>query len=128
MVFNRSIVWYIVFFMILGGCLFQVKYTVLDLENTHRSLRRLILQKYEEIHMLNAEWAYLNDPARLQALSNKYLHLKPIRGDQIVAYIDLQNSGLGEYDRVRLNDLLAHPEKNQLEIHKQSSLGNKVIE
>ncbi|MDR0633003.1 MAG: hypothetical protein LBF84_02595 [Holosporales bacterium] len=87
--------------VILGllAALFQVKYTVLDLENEHKALRRAIHEKQEELHVLNAEWAYLNDPERLFALSKKHLQLRPIRGQQIVAYSDLQNSGFGEYDR-----------------------------
>jgi hypothetical protein len=97
----------------IGGLLavlFQIKYTVLDLEGEYKKLRALIREKQEDLHVLNAEWAYLNDPDRLLKLSKKYLNLRPIRGQQIVAYECLQNSGLGEYDR---EGLLAIINKSQ---------------
>lgn len=103
---GRSALFFSVLLLALGAILFQVKYTVLDLENAHRRLRRQIEQEYEKIHILKAEWAYLNDPARLQSLAKKHLKLAPISGAQLVAYADLQNSGLGEYDRSQLNTIL----------------------
>jgi hypothetical protein len=93
-------------FLCLGVVLFQVKYTVADLESLHKSLRKEILTKSEELHTLNAEWAYLNDPARLQSLAQKYLTLSPIRGEQVIPYSELKNSGLGEYDRKKLNSII----------------------
>jgi cell division protein FtsL len=109
------------FFVILSllAALFQVKYTVLDLENEHRTLRRAIKEKQEELHVLNAEWAYLNDPERLFALSKKHLQLRPIRGQQIVAYGDLQNSGLGEYDREELAAIVVEKKTPKQEEKKQ---------
>jgi hypothetical protein len=87
--------------------LFQVKYTVVDLENLHKSLKKQILTNSEELHILNAEWAYLNDPARLLALMKKYLSsLSPIKGTQEFSFCELENSGLGEYDRQKLDSII----------------------
>lgn len=108
---GRAVLIYSAIFILLGIILFQVKYTVLDLENMHKQLRRDIAQEYEAIHVLNAEWAYLNDPARLKTLAAKHLSLAPITGQQLVSYADLQNSGLGEYDRTQLNQILAGGKK-----------------
>ncbi|GHS93102.1 hypothetical protein AGMMS49949_06010 [Alphaproteobacteria bacterium] len=95
------------FFALLGVLLFRIKYTVADLETTHKALRHAILNKSEEIHVLNAEWTFLNEPTRLRELAKKYLpHLKPIRGEQILPFDAFQNSGLGEYDRKELEDVL----------------------
>ncbi|MDR2464632.1 MAG: hypothetical protein LBD36_03440 [Holosporales bacterium] len=87
----------------LGIILFQVKYTVSDLENTHKSLKREILAKTEELHILNAEWAYLNAPSRLQKLADKYLKLSPITSEQIVSYDDVKKSDFGNNNEI-LND------------------------
>jgi cell division protein FtsL len=84
------------------AALFQTKYTVLDLENEHAKLRASLRESQERLHVLRAEWACLNDPERLFKLSKKHLALRPIHGKQIIAYKDLQNSGMGEYDRERL--------------------------
>jgi hypothetical protein len=87
--------------------LFQVKYTVSDLENVHKSLKRQILASSEELHVLNAEWAYLNDPSRLRTLAQKYLkELVPIKGEQETSFGSLKNSGLGEYDRQKLDSIV----------------------
>jgi hypothetical protein len=87
--------------------LFQVKYTVSDLENMHKSLKKQILANSEELHVLNAEWAYLNDPSRLSTLVQKYLKdLVPIKGEQETSFSSLKNSGLGEYDRQRLDSIV----------------------
>lgn len=94
--------------VILGVTLFQIKYTVADLENTHQRLKRAICAKNEEIHVLNAEWAYLTGSARLQELARKHLpRLSPIKGDQVVPYSQIQNSGLGEQDNSGTYDRLA---------------------
>lgn len=100
-----------IFLMVLGWTLFHVKYTVVDLENAHRSLRKSILSKSEELHVLNAEWTFLNNPERLKDLAKRHLKLEPIRGEQRVSYSDVQNSGLGEYDRKGLQDVLQNPPK-----------------
>jgi hypothetical protein len=87
--------------------LFQVKYTVSDLENVHKSLKKQILTISEELHVLNAEWAYLNDPSRLRILVQKYLKdLFPIKGEQEISFSSLKNSGLGEYDRQKLDSIV----------------------
>lgn len=103
--------------ILLGVVLFQIKYTVADLESTHQQLKQAICSKNEEIHVLNAEWAYLNGTARLQELVRKYLpKLKPVKGNQVVPYAHVQNSGLGEnngneYDREALDRLVDKAQK-----------------
>lgn len=56
-----------------GIVLFRIKYEVVDLENRHIQILKSIHSTKESIHLLNAEWAHLTDPARIQRLSAKYL-------------------------------------------------------
>ena len=58
-----------------------------DVEATAQQLRGLKAQIAEErdnITILNAEWAHLNRPERLQELARRYLKLEPLRSEQIV--------------------------------------------
>lgn len=86
-----------VFFAGMGWVLFHVKYTVVELESEHRNLRKEILAKSEELHVLKAEWTFLNNPERLKKLAGQYLHLEPIRGDQWVTLAEVQKNGLDFY-------------------------------
>ncbi|TDI66694.1 MAG: hypothetical protein E2O90_04590 [Alphaproteobacteria bacterium] len=68
---------------VVGFGLFQVKYKVQNLEDDLRRLNAAITAEQEQLHVLSAEWAYLNHPARLQELSARYLPLRPPTVDQI---------------------------------------------
>lgn len=64
--------------------LFQIKLAVQDLEGRLMTLDRALLKSETEIHVLRAEWAYLNRPERLARLAASYLDLAPLRAGQIV--------------------------------------------
>jgi hypothetical protein len=68
-----------------GLGLFQLKYQVMNLEQHHHRIRRTIAETKEAIHILKAEWAYLNDPKRLQVLCERYLPVSSIQGSQLVS-------------------------------------------
>ncbi len=68
-----------------GSSIFYIKYQVLDLESSLLGVQREIYRAQESMHLLNAEWAYLNEPKRLQKLAAHHLDLKPARPMQLVA-------------------------------------------
>jgi len=80
---GRVTLFWILLAAVVGFGLFQVKYKVQNLEDDLRRLNALITAEQEQLHVLNAEWAYLNHPARLQELSAQYLPLRPPTVDQI---------------------------------------------
>jgi hypothetical protein len=57
---------------------------VRGLEVQVRGIDRAILVNQEAIHVLNAEWAYLNQPARLDDLGRRLLRLAPLRGERVI--------------------------------------------
>lgn len=63
-----------------------------------RELARLnaeIAKEGEAIRVLKAEWSYLNQPERLQALARKHLALAPTNPNQIVVLASLPLRGEG---------------------------------
>lgn len=61
-----------------GYGLFQVKYQVVSLEEELARLNAATLREQNQIHVLEAEWSYLNQPQRLEELNERFVHLKPI--------------------------------------------------
>ena len=63
--------------------LFLLKYEVQDLEREIVRLNGAIVDNREAVHVLETEWSYLNDPARLAKLATQYLGLKAVTPTQI---------------------------------------------
>ena len=73
----------------IGFGLFQLKYQVQKHEEQLARLNRQILESQEAIHVLQAEWSYLNQPDRIEALARKYLALQPLAGKQFGSFDEL---------------------------------------
>ncbi len=65
--------------------LFKTSYEVQSLEGDLRGLNRSILREQDSIRVMHAEWAFLNQPSRLQALSDQFTKLRPIAPMQMIA-------------------------------------------
>ena len=77
----------------LGGGLYKVKHGVSDLEKDLRMVRAQIEHAQESIHLLRAEWVYLNNPHRLEELNKKYLKLKPVETIQMASLRSIPSRG-----------------------------------
>jgi hypothetical protein len=66
-----------------GFAMFKVKYEVQELDDELVRVNKQIVADRDAIHVLNAEWSFLNQPARLADLSRKYLNLQPIGTAQL---------------------------------------------
>ncbi len=95
-----AIVWVVVL-ALLGIGLFQVKYDVQSKERELREVRRQIEANYNAIHVLQAEWSYLNDPLRLADLTRRHTGLVPTTPGQIGDFASLP---------LRIEDLPLTPE------------------
>lgn len=69
--------------VIAGGVLFTIAFEVSTLENRLSVLNGQITEDRDAIHVLRAEWGYLNQPERLDGLSQRYLELQPLDGSQL---------------------------------------------
>lgn len=67
-----------------GALLLYTSQNVQQAEHQLRQIQSSIAQEEEAIRVLNAEWAYLNSPERLEELAAEYLRLAPAAPGQIV--------------------------------------------
>lgn len=68
--------------VVAGGALFGVAFEVSELDDRLIVLNEEITRDRDAIHVLQAEWSYLNQPERLEGLSRRYLDLQPLAGSQ----------------------------------------------
>ncbi len=68
---------------------FYVSQTVEGLERELAVQQRTILKQQEAIHVLEAEWSYLNRPERISLLADRFLALTPLSADHVVSINDL---------------------------------------
>jgi hypothetical protein len=77
-----SIIWLGVI-VLTGVAVFSVKAEVASLEEELLRVRKDIVRDREAIHVLNAEWSFLNQPTRLADLATRHLPLlQPIATTQ----------------------------------------------
>jgi hypothetical protein len=60
-----------------GGLLLRTSQSVQKAEEKLDQLKISVQQEQDSIRLLDAEWAYLNNPERLEKLSRQYLDLMP---------------------------------------------------
>lgn len=78
---------------IVGFGLFQLKHRVQELEDDLFRLNRSVLAEEQAIHVLKAEWSYINQPQRLQELASRHLDLQPMKPTQLGSFADLPMRG-----------------------------------
>jgi hypothetical protein len=69
--------------LIAGGTLMQISYQVDQKERELRRLNNQLMAHEDSIRVLKAEWAFLNQPQRLEKLSAKFLTLQPVQVAQL---------------------------------------------
>lgn len=74
-----------------GGTLMKISYEVEAKERELSRIKTQIAEDGESIRVLKAEWAYLNQPQRLEKLTAKYLTLKPMQVSQVQASLPTPN-------------------------------------
>lgn len=76
----------IVIFAVMVTGMFVIKNRVITLENDLDRINARIKDDQKALHVLKAEWSYLNDPARIRVLSERHARMKPLRGEQIISF------------------------------------------
>ncbi|MBL8834780.1 MAG: hypothetical protein JNL66_00980 [Alphaproteobacteria bacterium] len=68
---------------------YQLKHRVQALEDDLFRLNRQIVAEQDAIHVLRAEWAYINQPQRLEALAQRHLAMQAMVPTQMGQVADL---------------------------------------
>ena len=84
---------YMACFAALSMGLYLVKYSVQDIQREVASARANLDREKESLHLLNAEWAYLNRPERLRRLADRHLDLVPLDSRRIEEVSALRSAG-----------------------------------
>ena len=71
-----------------GFATFNVKYAVQGIDEELVRVRRQTIAETQEIRVLTAEWAYLNQPDRLAELNRNFLQLAPMTTKQLQGRVD----------------------------------------
>jgi hypothetical protein len=75
---RRSAIPIVLIIASLGVATMLVSYEVRDREEKLAAIHREILAHQEAIHVLEAEWSFLNRPDRLEALVRRHLEMVPL--------------------------------------------------
>jgi hypothetical protein len=82
----RSLFW-LVLVSATGFAMFGVKYQVQGLEDELSRINRATAAEEHEIHVLDAEWAYLTRPETLELINREFFSLVPISTKQLRASV-----------------------------------------
>lgn len=120
---RSTLLWSVLSIAVVIG-LFVIKHRVQDLENQLNALNAEILANRDATQVLEAEWSYLNQPARLDALSRKLLGMKSPTADQTITMEEfrLQMTLTSEDDTA--DTILVQPADTQ--IKSAQKLGQRV--
>ncbi|MBO6805621.1 hypothetical protein [Thalassospira sp.] len=84
--------------ILIGTGTYWVSHQVERLEKRYAEIQSDILAEQESIHVLQAEWSYLNNPERIERLSQQYLSLAQIEVLQMASINDLpEDADLHQY-------------------------------
>ena len=74
---------YMACFAALSMGVYMIKYSVQNIQREVVTLKADLDHEKESVHLLKAEWAYLNRPERLQQLAGRHLDLVPLDSKKI---------------------------------------------
>lgn len=86
---NRATFVWMVLAISAGIGLFVLKYDVKSMEGELARINQHTLENLEAVHVLKAEWSYLNAPARLEDLGRRLLSLEPVDTEQAASISDI---------------------------------------
>lgn len=80
----RGFLLWLIVMSAIGWGVYQLKYQVQALEAELARTNREIVAEQDSIHVLKAEWSYLNQPRQISEMAKKFLEVAPIGPRQMV--------------------------------------------
>lgn len=74
--------------VVAAAALFWTSQTVQQAQDRLDRAMQTLAQEQESLHVLRAEWDYLNRPERIEALARKYLNMQPAGEESLIADAD----------------------------------------
>jgi len=94
--------------IVIGAGTYWVSHEVERLEKRYSAIQSEILSEQESIHVLEAEWSYLNNPQRIESLAKTYLKLDQIAPLQMASIDDLpEDADLHQYRLDKFGEAVA---------------------
>lgn len=104
---RSTLLWSVLAFAVVIG-LFAVKHRVQTLEDSLHTLNAEIIADRDAIQVMQAEWSYLNQPARLEALSKRLLGMDaPIAAQTVSMQELLDQSAPEQTGKTKLTEIAA---------------------
>ena len=111
---NKLLIFSLLALLLIGGIVSRIKYEVVFLKDQLKNVNSKIEQYTDDLKVYNAEWSYLNSPARLKKLCEKYLkNLSPTENKQIISYQTILNSNLSSNSSSAFSEFLDNSLKNE---------------
>lgn len=102
---RSTLLWSVLAISVVIG-LFVVKHSVQTLEDRLHALNAEIITDRDAIQVMEAEWSYLNQPARLEALSKRLLGMEaPVAAQTVSMQELLDQSAPDDPDTARLTEV-----------------------
>lgn len=83
MIRTTSVLFWFGLALIASLALYRTSDRVHELNGQLRTINAAIEAEQQSLHVLNAEWVYLANPARVEAASHKHLNLRPTSPQQV---------------------------------------------
>ena len=101
--------------IVTGTALYGISYEVERMEDELAALQDQILREREATHALEAEWAYLARPSRIEELAGRYLpEMKRLSAERIGVARDLPYEPLPDLLDILPPETLATPTANRI--------------
>ena len=92
-----STVLFAILAVVMGAASIVIGTEVYDLEDRLAGIHRDIAREQEALHVLRAEWSYLNRPDRLEELARRHLDLRVPTAEQTMRVSDLPFAAQPEF-------------------------------